>query len=37
MTPTFVKRDVYDETVDFKCLNCNKEQFNVDFEMIEET
>ncbi len=32
----FVKRDVYDETVDFKCLKCNKEQFNVDFEMIEE-
>ena len=27
----FVKRDVYDETVDFKCLNCNKEELNVDW------
>lgn len=32
----FVKRDVYDETVDFKCLKCNYEEINIDWEMIEE-
>lgn len=32
----FVKRDVYDETVDFKCLKCHYEEINIDWEMIEE-
>ena len=32
----FVKRDVYDETIDLKCLNCNYQELNVDWEMIEE-
>lgn len=32
----FVKRDVYDETVDFKCLKHNKEELNADWKMIEE-
>ena len=32
----FVKREVYDETIDLKCLKCSYEEFDVDWEMIEE-
>ena len=32
----FVKREVYDETVDLKCLNCFYEELNQDWESIEE-
>ena len=32
----FVKREVYDETIDLKCLKCSYEEHDVDWEMIEE-
>ena len=32
----FIKRDVYDETIDLKCLKCFYEETDVDWEMIEE-
>ena len=32
----FVKRKIYDETVDLKCLNCFYEELNQDWESIEE-
>ena len=32
----FVKREVYDENVDLKCLNCFYEKLNQDWESIEE-
>ena len=32
----FIKRDVYDETIDLKCLKCFYTETDVDWEMIEE-
>lgn len=32
----YVKKDIYDETVDFKCIRCNYEEKNIDYEEIEE-
>ena len=32
----FVKREVYDETIDLNCLKCSYEEHDVDWEMIEE-
>lgn len=32
----FVKREIYDETIDFKCLSCSHEEKNIDWEEIEE-
>jgi len=31
----FVKRTIYDETVDFKCIRCNYEE-NIDYEEVQE-
>ena len=30
----FVKREVYDETIDFKCLKCSYEEHDVDWERL---
>ena len=32
----FAEREIYDETIDLKCLKCDYEEQNVDWEMIEE-
>ena len=32
----FANQDIYDETIDLKCLNCDFEELNQDFEMIDE-
>jgi hypothetical protein len=32
----FANREIYDETIDLKCLNCDYEELNQDYEEIEE-
>lgn len=32
----FAEREIYDETIDFKCLKCDYEEQNIDYEEIEE-
>jgi len=32
----FANREIYDETIDLKCLDCNYEELNQDFETIDE-